>query len=474
MEVIITAEAREVHGWIFLPVKTPKGVLIPKGTVLKNFSATNDEWAALNEGAWQEKAGAVFKAAPVEAGERALSSFRDALGKGLKFMAARKVKNVAVFLPDLPDHESIWTALLEVPFLLTYDALRFKSKPDPEKKFLLERICFIPPSAKGEKRLKAGLARTQVVMQGVNWARRLTDDPGNLLGPQELVKEAETLRADGIAVRTLDRRTLGRMGGLLAVGAGSRHEPQVLFLELNPGKTKPIALVGKGVTFDSGGLSLKPADSMPEMKTDMAGAAAVLGTMKVLATLKCRRHVVGVIPLVENMPDGKAFRPGDIITMFDGQTVEILNTDAEGRLILADALAYVSRFSPECTIDIATLTGAVIVALGHQYTGLFGNDEALKNRILAAAGATGELMWSMPIHWAFQEEMKSPLADWKNSGGRKAGAGLAAAFLRNFVSGPWAHLDIAGSSLLEKDSSFFPKGGTGVGVRLLTDLILER
>jgi len=271
-----------------------------------------------------------------------------------------------------------------------------------------------------------------------------------VLGQKELIKEG--------------------CGALLAVAQGSEREPQMIILEHNGGEKgkAPVALVGKGVTFDAGGISLKPGEKMDEMKMDMAGGAAVIGTMLAVALLKLPINVVGVVPAVENLPSGTAYRPGDILTSLSGQTIEVLNTDAEGRLILADALTYVKRYQPELVVDLATLTGACIIALGHHATAVLGNDQKLIDSLLAAGEASGERLWQMPLWDDYDSLIKSDVADVKNVGGRAAGTITAAAFLKKFASDfRWAHLDIAGTAWRDQNQPYIPKGGTGVGVRML-------
>jgi leucyl aminopeptidase len=266
------------------------------------------------------------------------------------------------------------------------------------------------------------------------------------------------------------------MGALLAVAQGSAQEPQLITLEYHGArKSAPICLVGKGVTFDTGGISIKPAQNMEEMKYDMSGAAAVLGTFEVLGQLKPELNVVGIIPSAENMPSATAIKPGDIVKSHFGKMVEIVNTDAEGRLLLADALSHARRFKPACTIDVATLTGAIVVGLGHSATGLMGNDEQLVNEIRKAGDLAGERCWPLPLWDEYRELNKSDVADVRNSGGRAAGSITAGWFLREFVEGyPWAHLDIAGTAYTEKDTGPMAKGPTGVGVRLFSEFILAR
>jgi leucyl aminopeptidase len=314
---------------------------------------------------------------------------------------------------------------------------------------------------------------------GTKLARNLQALPGNICTPEYLATIARLLaRAYGFKVAVMDRAqiTAEGMGGLIAVSQGSQQDPRFITLEYRgAGRAPPIGLVGKGVTFDSGGISIKPAQSMEDMKYDMSGAAAVLGTFEVLGQLKPPVNVVGVIPATENLPSGTALKPGDVIRGHFGKTMEIVNTDAEGRLILADALSYVRRFKPACVIDAATLTGAISVALGSAAIGLMGNDDHLVAEVTRAGDLAGERCWQLPLWDEYRELNKSDIADVKNSGGRAAGSISAAWFLREFVDGyPWAHLDIAGSAYLDAEQPNQAKGPVGIGVRLFSEFILAR
>ncbi|MEP4189491.1 MAG: leucyl aminopeptidase, partial [Sneathiella sp.] len=304
------------------------------------------------------------------------------------------------------------------------------------------------------------------------------------LHPESFADRCRELTALGVEVEILDEDKMRRlgMGALLGVGQGSVRESQLVIMRWNgaSGKKssrKPIAFVGKGVCFDTGGISLKPGPGMEEMKWDMGGAGTVTGLMKALAGRKAKVNVVGVIGLVENMPDGNAQRPGDIVTAMNGKTIEILNTDAEGRLVLADALWYTQdRFEPEIMIDLATLTGAIIISLGHENAGLFSNDDELASQIFEAGEVVGEGVWRLPMSKAYAKQVKSPIADLQNigTGGRGAGSIVAAEFLKEFVGEtPWAHIDIAGMAWSKSDKPTVPKGGTGYGVRLLDRFVRD-
>ena len=314
---------------------------------------------------------------------------------------------------------------------------------------------------------------------GHRLARNLQALPGNICTPEYLAGTARQLaKAYGYRVTVLGRRQIDRagMGALLAVAQGTHQEPRFITLEYNgAGKQAPLCFIGKGVTFDSGGISIKPAQNMEEMKYDMSGAAAVLGLFEALGHLKPAVNAVGLIPATENLPSGTAIKPGDVVESHFGKTIEIVNTDAEGRLILCDALSYVRKFKPACVIDAATLTGAVVIGLGHHATGLMSNDDKLLEEVRRAGDRAGERCWPLPLWEEYREQIKSDVADVKNTGGRPAGAITAGWFLREFVDGyPWAHLDIAGTAYVDTDRPGLAKGPTAVGVRLFTEFVLGR
>jgi leucyl aminopeptidase len=320
----------------------------------------------------------------------------------------------------------------------------------------------------------------QALADGVVMARDLVNEPPNVLYPEEFARRAAALRRLGVAVEVLDERAMRRLGmrALLGVGQGSAHESRTVIMRWNGGKrgSAPVAFIGKGVCFDTGGISIKPASGMEDMKGDMAGAACVVGLMHALAARKAKVNAIGAIGVVENMPDGKAQRPGDIVTSMSGQTIEIINTDAEGRLVLADVLWYVAkRFKPKFMVNLATLTGAIIVALGHEHAGLFANDDRLAERLSKAGEETGERVWRMPLAPEYDKLIDSKFADVKNTGGRYGGAITAAQFLQRFVdkSMPWAHLDIAGTAMASPQTDTNKSWGSGFGVQLLNRLVAE-
>jgi leucyl aminopeptidase len=326
--------------------------------------------------------------------------------------------------------------------------------------------------AAGEQAIKQGLA----IGEGMNLARDLGNLPSNVCTPSYLAGQAmELAKSHGLKCEVLDQRDMEKlgMGALLSVARGSREPAKLIVLKFEGAekKQRPIVLVGKGITFDTGGISLKPAAEMDEMKFDMCGAASVLGSLKAAALLKLPLNVIGIIPTTENMPGGNATKPGDIITSFSGQTIEILNTDAEGRLILCDALTYAERFEPAVVVDVATLTGACVIALGHVASGLFSNDDQLAKELLRAGETAQDRAWQMPLWDDYQEQLGSNFADFANIGGRPAGSVTAACFLSRFTKKySWAHLDIAGTAWKTGKE----KGATGRPVPLLTQFLIDR
>jgi leucyl aminopeptidase len=323
--------------------------------------------------------------------------------------------------------------------------------------------------------------RYQAVADGVSLTKELVTEPANIIYPESFVARCQHLKELGVEISVLDDKDMAAlgMGALLGVAQGSRRPARLLVMKWDgTGGTqeRPVALVGKGVTFDTGGISIKPAAGMEDMKWDMGGAGAVAGAMKALAGRKAKAYVVGVCGLVENMPDGNAQRPGDIVTSMSGQTIEVLNTDAEGRLVLCDALHWVQEeYNPEYIVDLATLTGAIIVSLGSEYAGLFSNNDELADKLTAAGKASGDPLWRFPLSKAYDKMIDSPIADMKNIGGKGAGSITAAQFLGRFIKDgvKWAHLDIAGTVWADKPGPVWDKGATGYGVRLLDRFVAD-
>jgi leucyl aminopeptidase len=363
--------------------------------------------------------------------------------------------------------------------LRSYRFDKYRTKEKPEKKPTLEDLTILVEDPGAAKRAFQPLEK---VAEAVFFSRDVISEPANVIYPETLAEAARSLEKLGVEVEVLDEKQMKKLGmnALLGVGQGSVRPPRLVILQWhgNPkGKNGgPLAFIGKGVTFDTGGISIKPAGGMEDMKWDMAGAGVVIGLIKALAGRKAKVNAVGIAGCVENMPSGSAQRPGDIVTSMSGQTVEVLNTDAEGRLVLCDALWYCQqRFKPRLMVDLATLTGAMIIALGHEYSGVFSNNDELAERLVAAGKSVGEKLWRMPLAEAYDKMMDSDAADVKNiSGGRDAGSITAAQFLQRFVNGvPWAHLDIAGTTWSKKDSALVPKGATAFGLRLLDRFVAD-
>jgi leucyl aminopeptidase len=367
--------------------------------------------------------------------------------------------------------------------LRSYRFDRYRTTEKPEDRPKLARLTVLSAD---HARAREAWASMRMVVEGVHLARDLVSEPANVLNPAEMAERCRALESLGLKVEVLGPRDMNKLGfgALMGVAQGSANEPRMVIMHwhgLSGGgkgkraRAKPLAFVGKGVTFDTGGISIKPAQGMEDMKFDMAGAAAVIGLMAALAGRHAKVDAVGVVGLVENMPSGTAQRPGDVVKTYSGQTVEVINTDAEGRLVLADVLWYCQeKLDPRFMIDLATLTGAMIVALGHDYAGFFSNDDELAQRLHAAGEATGEKVWRMPLAESYDKLIKSDIADMKNVAGRPGGAITAAQFIQRFVNNkPWVHLDIAGTAWANKDSAVVPKGATAFGVRLLDRLVAE-
>jgi leucyl aminopeptidase len=365
--------------------------------------------------------------------------------------------------------------------LRAYRFDRYRTKEKPEDKPKLGKLTLL---AADPSRAKAAWEPLHGVAKGVFLSRDLVSEPPNVLNPAEMADRCKKLSDLGVKVEVLGPREMNRLGfgALLGVAQGSANEPRMVVMQWHgasgngrKAKSKPVAFIGKGVTFDTGGISIKQAGGMEDMKWDMAGAGTVVGLMAALAGRKAKVDAVGLVGLVENMPSGTAQRPGDVVKSYSGQTIEVINTDAEGRLVLADVLWYCQqKFDPRFMVDLATLTGAMIVALGHEYAGMFSNDDALAQRLSDVGKATDEKVWRFPLDDAYDRLIRSDIADMKNIGGRPAGSISAAQFIQRFVNKkPWAHLDIAGVAWSSKDAPCVPKGATAFGVRLLDRLVAE-
>jgi len=484
------------------PEKVPTGVLIlgafsdgilPVPAKAVDHASHGKISDLIARGDLEEKAGAsmLLQALPGVAADRTLlvslgklaefgdRAYRNALTSSAKMLAETSASDAAVTLVDVevPGRSPAWR-VQEASRLFVDGTYRFDAhyaKPEKKKYERGVHTIALLTSGKVDEELRNAAQRGQAVAEGMALAKDLGNLPGNVCNPSYLAKTALALGKElNFGVEVLegeDMKKLG-MGAALSVGQGSAQPCKFIVMNYEGGQAKgdPVVLIGKGVTFDSGGISLKPGANMDEMKFDMCGAASVFGAMRTAARMKLPIHLVGIIPAAENMPGGNASRPGDVVTSMSGQTIEILNTDAEGRLGLADALTYAERFQPAYVIDIATLTGACVIALGNLTSGLFANDDGLAEMLLQSGQDTGDRAWRLPMFDEYQELLKSNFADMSNIGGRPAGAITAACFLKRFANHfKWAHLDIAGTNAISGDA----KGATGRPVPLLTEFLFR-
>jgi leucyl aminopeptidase len=410
-----------------------------------------------------------------------LEKLRAAFASVMRHLRSMNIKEAATAINlNLPagKKEQIVQAVVEGSLLGLYQYTPYKTVGREDLKEM-EELKIIADD-QDYSLVETEVKKARIIADAVYFARNLISAPSNEMTPSIMAQKAAGIaRKKNVSLKVLDKKKMKAMGmnALLAVASGSHQEPKFIVLEYKGGgkKDAPIALVGKGLTFDSGGISIKPAEKMDEMKTDMSGGAAVMGAVMAAADLRLPLNVVALIPATENLPGGSAYKPGDILKSYSGKTIEVLNTDAEGRLILADALAYAAELKPEAVIDVATLTGACVIALGDDVIGMLGTDDELKKEINNAAQATGELVWELPLWESYHELIKSDIADYKNAGGRAAGTITAAAFLSKFAGdAPWAHLDIAGPAWTSKDKPYIPKGASGVAVRLLVEFLRNR
>ena len=420
-----------------------------------------------------------------------LETIRQATGTALRLAEKNRFKNPVLCYPenDLgklsgaknPDAAAPWQAMAEAAPLALFHFDEYKSREEKpaDAPPRITSITLLSPEKKRENAIRKAADTGQALASAVILTRNLQWHPGNHATPQYLVseakKQAKSLKFSCKALGVREMEKLG-MGSLLGVGQGSDNPPSLIVMEYNGGgkKDAPVAIVGKGITFDTGGISLKPGAGMDEMKYDMSGGAVTIGTLAAAARLKLKVNLVGIVAAAENMPSGRAIRPGDILKASNGKTIEVLNTDAEGRLVLADALVYAQRYKPKAVIDLATLTGACIVALGHQAAAVVGTDQQLIDRLLSAGAACGERLWQLPLYEEFEKSLKSDVADLKNISAPGVGGGtiVGGAFLKSFVGDfPWAHLDIAGTAWSGEDKPYVPKGGSGYGVRLLIEYL---
>ncbi len=410
-----------------------------------------------------------------------VNKVRGAVAETCRWLRAREISTIAT-VPQGANINKIGPgdaaqAIAEGALLGTYTFRKHMTKKE-DKPGEIKQLSIV-----GASRLKAqlekGADKGRIISEATNLARDMVNEPANYMTPTDMAETAARLaRERGLEITILDLEQMKKlgMGGMLGVSRGSRQPPKFMILNYKGGTAKEpdIALVGKGITFDSGGISIKPSEKLEEMKGDMAGGAAVIAAMVAISQLKPKINVMALIPATENLPDGNALKPGDVLTAMNGKTMEIISTDAEGRLILADALSYAKKHGAGKMVDDATLTGACRIALGDICTGAFGNNQELIDRIIAAGNEAGELVWQMPMFDEYGEQNKSDVADVKNVGGRLAGAITAAKFLAEFVDDtPWVHLDIAGTSLTDKERGYQIKGATGVPVRTLVNLVVS-
>jgi leucyl aminopeptidase len=412
-------------------------------------------------------------------GELTLNHVRQAAGKAAPLLRSAGAQGITFMSDGVGlDAEELGQALVEGSLLGLYRFLKYKTDEENDRKKDIRTIILLTESVGSVKAMQKGVKVGEVIAGSTIMVRDMVSSPPVDMTPAIIAANAkEIARQFGLKIQVLDKdrmRKLG-MGALLGVASGSAQPPKFIIVEYRKGGTKPfIALVGKTITFDSGGISIKPAENMDRMKDDMSGGAAVLGAIRNAAALKLPLNIVGLLPVTENMPGGSAYKPGDVLRTMSGQTIEILNTDAEGRLILSDALSYACKYKPAVIVDIATLTGACSIALGTEATGMLGTDDRFKQRIRAAGEKTGERVWEMPLWEEYYEQIKSDIADMKNTGGRAGGLITAAALLSKFVQKyPWVHLDIAATAWTEKERPYTPKGATGIGVRLLTQFLRD-
>jgi len=407
---------------------------------------------------------------------------RQAVSAAINSLKTVQCADAAILVPEIDsiDGKDLGQIISETAILSAYEFSQYK-KNDEKKKTVLKEICVLA-NKDNLGVIRSGGEIGEKIAFAVCLARNLANEPANIVTPATLANEAVKMaKQNKIKHKILEQKDMKRlgMGAILGVAKGSDEPAKFIILEYAPKfkiqnskfKIPTIVLVGKGITFDSGGISIKPSQSMDEMKYDMAGGATVIGAMQAAAQLKLPINLIGLIPSTENLPSGTAQRPGDIVRAMNGKTIEVLNTDAEGRMILADALVYAKKYNPDAVIDFATLTGAIVVAIGEHASGLFSNNEKLEKNLKKAGEAAGERVWPMPMYDEYFEQIKGDLADIRNIGGKEGGPITAAKFLEQFVDYPWAHIDIAGTAWTAKPKPYRPKGATGVGVRLIIEFL---
>lgn len=411
--------------------------------------------------------------------EMNLDRLRQAAAKAAVAARAAGAGNASLSLDDLGlEPQDAGEAAAEGVLLGLYRFVRYKQQDENNGKKALTSIVMVAERADMSVKIQKGVAVGEIIAESTIMAREMVNTPASDMTPSVIAGIARELgRKVGLRVQVLDRDKMQKlgMGALLGVSSGSAQPPKFIIVEYRGGGKKPwIVLVGKTITFDSGGISIKPAENMDRMKDDMSGGAAVLGAIRNASLLRLPLNIAALLPATENMPGGRAYKPGDVLRTMSGKTIEVLNTDAEGRLILADALSYACTYRPDAVVDIATLTGACRIALGQEASGMLGNDDDLKRKIRAAGEWTGERVWELPLWDSYCDLIKSDIADMKNTGGRDGGVITAACLLSKFVENrPWVHLDIAATAWTDKDRPYTPKGATGIGCRLLTRFLRD-
>ena len=412
-----------------------------------------------------------------------LDQFRQAMGHAVKRVRGAKSRAFVVAFPSLTPRDAspldVAQAMAEGAILGSYQFTAYRSDAPANNELTAMTVLISHNSDLGQ--ISEGIRRGVATAEATVFVRDLSNHPSNVMTPTRIAHEAKTVAKEThIRLKILEQKDMERlgMGALLGVAKGSHEPPKFIILEYHGAKRKderPVVLVGKTITFDTGGISLKPSENMEHMKADMTGGAEVLATIRAAARLKLPLNLISILPVAENMPGGRAMRPGDVVKTLSGKTVEVQNTDAEGRLILSDGLAYASRFKPAALIDIATLTGACVVALGQFAIGMFGTDTKLKDAIRQSGLRAGERVWEMPLWEEYFEQLRSDVADMRNIGGRGGGMITAALFLSKFVGDyPWVHLDIASTDWSERERAYIPKGPTGIGTRLLIQFLIDR
>jgi len=411
--------------------------------------------------------------------EFSLNRLRLTAGKACPFLRMVGARDITFAIDGLGKNiEELAQAITEGSILGLYRFLKYKTNEESDRKKDIRTITIVSEDVSAVGDAQKGINIGTIISDATVMVRDMVSSPSIDMTPAIIAAKARSIAKEyGLKFHVYERGHLQKlgMGAFLGVASGSAQPPKFIVIEYRRGGKKPfIALVGKTITFDSGGISIKPAENMDKMKDDMSGGAAVLGTLRVAAALKLPLNIVGLLPATENMPSGSAYKPGDILRTLSGKTIEIINTDAEGRLVLSDALSYACKYEPAVIVDVATLTGACTIALGHEAIGMLGSDDNLKRKIRDAGEKTGERVWELPLWEEYFDQIKSDIADMKNAGGRAAGVITAAALLSKFVEKyPWVHLDIASTAWTDKDRPYTPKGATGVGVRLLTQFLRD-